>query len=213
MDAHFGFIRTQTFKASPEQHQRDVCSLWNRLAELAPELRPVTIPDYRNVYTPTWASLPAAFREERYQNAIEFADLGLAGDPRNPFLHLYKGQAQASLGDAATERAAAQKAFAAAVEAFQHGIALYPQDQWMLIGLGSALDGVGRFAEARPIYEAAVRWNPTSAPIHLYYATHLRLAGNFDESERVYKKSIQLFWSVGAVRGLELLAKARADTK
>ena len=33
MDAYLAFIRTQTFKTNPEQHHRDVCSLWNRLAE------------------------------------------------------------------------------------------------------------------------------------------------------------------------------------
>jgi len=154
-----------------------------------------------------------AFREERYQNAVEFADLGLAGDPNNPYLHLYKGQAYSSIGEGTTDTAAAQAAFTSAVEAFLQGRRLYPQEQWILIGLGSALDGLGRFVEARPIYEEAIRWNPTSAPIHLYYATHLRLAGQFDEAERMYKKSIELYWNVGAIRGLELLAKARAEVK
>lgn len=154
-----------------------------------------------------------AFREERYQNAVEFADLGLSGDPRNPYLHLYKGQALASLAEATSDRAAAQAAYTTAVDAFRAGHKLYPQDQWILIGLGSALDGLRRFEEARPIYEEAVRWNPNSAPIYLYYATHLRLAGKFDEAERMYKKSIDLYWNPGAVRGLELLAKARNEVK
>ena len=83
----------------------------------------------------------------------------------------------------------------------------------MLIGLASALDGLGQFAEARTVYEEAIKWNPNSAPIHLYFATHLRLAGRFDEAEKTYKKSLELYWNLGAVRGLELLAKARADNK
>ena len=36
MDAYLAFIRTQTFKTNPEQHHRDVCSLWNRLAGARP---------------------------------------------------------------------------------------------------------------------------------------------------------------------------------
>jgi O-antigen ligase len=154
-----------------------------------------------------------AFREERYKDAVELAAIGLAGDAKSPYLYLYQGQAQSSIGELATDDEAARAAFAAAVESFRKGIRLYPQEQWMMIGLASALDGLGQFAEARPIYEQAIKWNPSSAPIHLYFATHLRLAGRFDEAERTYKKSLELYWNLGAVRGLELLAKARADTK
>jgi O-antigen ligase len=154
-----------------------------------------------------------AFREERYKDAVDLAAIGLAGDSKNPYLYLYQGQAQSSLGELATDPDAARKSFAAAVESFRKGIRLYPHEQWMMIGLASALDGLGQFAEARPVYEEAIKWNPSSAPIHLYFATHLRLAGRFDEAERIYKKSLELYWNLGAVRGLELLAKARADTK
>src|SRR5207249_9869598 len=108
----------------------------------------------------------------------------------------------------AANAAAAQASFKQAVAAFRKGLELYPQEQWLLVGLGSALDGLGRFEEARPIYQKAIAWNPTSGPIHLYYATHLRLAGKYDEAETMYKKSLQLYWNQGAVAGLELLAKA-----
>jgi tetratricopeptide (TPR) repeat protein len=154
-----------------------------------------------------------AFREERYKDAVSLSEIGLTGDPKNPYLHLYQGQAQSSIGETTTDRDTANAAFQAAVASFRKGLRLYPQDQWMLVGLASALDGLGQFAEARTVYEEAIRWNPSSAPIHLYFATHLRLAGKFDEAERTYKKSLELYWNLGAIRGLELLAKARADTK
>ena len=154
-----------------------------------------------------------AFREERYKDAVELAAIGLAGDPRNPYLHLYQGQARSSIGETTTDPDAARAAYTAAVDSFRKGIKLYPQEQWMMIGLASALDGLGQFIEARSIYLEAIKWNPTSAPIHLYFATHLRLAGRFDEAELAYKKSLELYWNLGAVRGLELLAKARAETK
>jgi len=154
-----------------------------------------------------------AFREERYKDAVSLAEVGLSGDPKNPYLHLYQGQAHSSLGETATDLDVGRNSYKAAVEAFRKARQLYPQDQWMLVGLASSLDGLGQFAEARTIYEEAIRWNPSSAPIHLYFATHLRLAGHFDEAERVYKKSLELYWNLGAIRGLELLAKARADTK
>lgn len=154
-----------------------------------------------------------AFRGEHYKEAIDFATIGLSGSPNNPYLHLYEGQARSSLAESLTDPDAARREFTAAVDAFRKGIKLYPQEQWMLIGLASALDGLGQFGEARTVYEEAIKWNPSSAPIHLYFATHLRLAGRFDEAERTYKKSLELYWNIGAVRGLELLAKARADNK
>jgi Flp pilus assembly protein TadD len=95
------------------------------------------------------------------------------------------------------------------VDSFRAGLALYPQEQWLLIGLGAALDGLGRFDEARPVYEEAVRWNPTSAYIRTYYATHLRLAGRFTDAESEYNKSLSIYWNQGAAHGLTLLAKAR----
>jgi tetratricopeptide (TPR) repeat protein len=150
-----------------------------------------------------------AFREERYEDAISFAELGLAGDRKNPYLPLYLGQAHASLAESTTNTAVARASYTAAVEAFREGIALYPREQWLLVGLGSALDGLGRFDEARSIYDQAIAANPTSGPIHLYYATHLRLAGKLDEAEAMYKKSLQYYWNQGAVVGLELVAKAR----
>lgn len=150
-----------------------------------------------------------AFREERYEDAVSLAELGLAGDKRNPYLPLYLGQAHASLAEATTNAAIARASYTAAVDAFRRGLELYPQEQWLLVGLGSALDGLGRYDEARAFYERAVAANPTSGPIHLYYATHLRLAGKLDEAEAMYRKSLQYYWNQGAVVGLELVAKAR----
>jgi integrase len=66
MDGYVAFVRAQTFKTKPHWHHRDVCQLWNRLAGFAPELalRPVTIPSYREVYSPPWEALPGSFRDE-----------------------------------------------------------------------------------------------------------------------------------------------------
>jgi tetratricopeptide (TPR) repeat protein len=150
-----------------------------------------------------------ALTEERFEDSITLAELGLSGDKKNPYLPLYLGQAQASFAEGTTNAALAQKSYETAVEAFRQGLELYPQEQWLLVGLASALDGLQRFEEARPVYHTAIAWNPNSGPIHLYYATHLRLAGKYDEAEAMYKKSLQLYWNQGAVVGLELLAKAR----
>ena len=153
-----------------------------------------------------------ALTEERQEDSARMAKLGLLGDQKNPYLFLYHGQALSDIGEraaASTNAAVADASYKEAVDAFRSGLRLYPQEQWLLVGLGSALDGLHRFDEARPIYEEAIRWNPRSPQIHTYYATHLRLAGQFDEAEAMYKRSLELFWSPSATAGLELLAKDR----
>jgi O-antigen ligase len=152
-----------------------------------------------------------AFKQERYEDAVALATRGLAADRKNPYLHLYLGQALSGLGGKTTNTASARAAFEGAVKAFQDGLVLYPQEQWLLVGLGAALDALGRFGDAGPVYLSALKWNPTCAFIHLSYATHLRLAGDFDEAEAMYQKSLTLFWNQGALHGLDLLTKARQE--
>lgn len=150
-----------------------------------------------------------ALTEERHEDSIAFAELGLPGDRKNPFLPLYLGQAHADMAETTTNTVAATAAYEAAIQSFRAGLRLYPQEQWLMVGLGSALDGLGRFGEAQPVYEEALRWNPTSFQVYLYFATHLRLAGQFDAAEAMYKKSLSLYHNQGAVVGLQLLDKAR----
>jgi O-antigen ligase len=155
-----------------------------------------------------------ALTEERHTDSVSLAELGIPGDPKNPFLFLYHGQACSDIGEnalAVTNLALAESSFKAAVASFEAGLRLYPQEQWLLIGMGSALDGLRRFDEAKQYYEEAARWNPKSPQIHTYYATHLRMAGKFDEAEAMYKRSLQLYWSPSATFGLELLAKERQN--
>jgi len=150
-----------------------------------------------------------ALTEERHEDSIAFAELGLPGDRKNPFIPLYLGQAYSSIAETCTNAAVAATSYAKAVESFRAGLTLYPQEQWLMVGLASALDGLGRFEEAHPVYEEALRWNPTSFQVYLYFATHLRLAGQFAEAEAMYKKSLSLYHNQGAIVGMELLAKAR----
>lgn len=66
MAAYEGYLTTQTLKTEPQRHRREVCLLWNRLGEAAPELglQPVMVPDHRKRYSPPWEALPASFRAE-----------------------------------------------------------------------------------------------------------------------------------------------------
>jgi len=101
-----------------------------------------------------------------------------------------------------------RKALDAAVTAFSKGLPLYPQNRWMLLGMGEALDGLERFDEAEPYYARVMAWNPTSADVRFFYGKHLRTAGRLSEAEQQFKKSLELYWNVAALKGLQSLAKA-----
>lgn len=60
------YLRTQTLKTKPERAHRDVCVLWNRLAEAAEELalQQVTLLDNRRTYSPDWEAVPLSLRQE-----------------------------------------------------------------------------------------------------------------------------------------------------
>lgn len=150
-----------------------------------------------------------ALRAEHPDASIVHARAGLALDPGNPFLWRHLGQAQVTLSETQADPAASRSAFEAAVESFSAALRLFPQEQWSLIGLGGALDALGRFEEADRVFEQAIEWNPSSATMRFHLATHLRLAGRWDEAEAAYRRSLDLFYNAGALHGLELLAQAR----
>ena len=148
-----------------------------------------------------------AERDERREQAIEFARKGALYDKKNPFLPFYLGQAYFGLGEATTNAAEGSRYFAAAEEAFAIALKLYPQDRWLLLHMGWALDNQDRPDEARPFFERAVEWDPRSHVVRGYYAAHLHKAGKLTEAKRQYEISWKLGNSDFVRIGLERLAK------
>src|SRR6185436_2033198 len=148
-------------------------------------------------------------RAEEYGTAITKARAGLAWDEKNPFLWLHLGQAHASLAEMNTNAALARESWQEAAQAFERGLQLYPHEQWLMLGLGGALDGLRRFSEADAIYKRAIEWNPTSAVAHYQHGAHLFLGGRYDEAEAEFKKSLECLYHPAAIRGLEQIAEVR----
>lgn len=152
-----------------------------------------------------------ALRDQKFAESIRFARQGIYWDTTNPSLYLCLGQAHADYSEVAPHSRAATNSWIAAVEAFRKGLRYFPRDQWLLLGMGEALDALKQFEEAEAVYARTLLWNPKSATIRARYATHLRLAGKLDEAEAEYKRSIALYWTHEAAIGLQQLAKDRQD--
>lgn len=149
-----------------------------------------------------------AFREQKFTNTIHFAEKALAWDKTNPFLWLYLGQAHAEIAN--TSQGVTQtNSWQAAVDAFSRGLPLFPQERWLLLGLGEALDALGRFSEAEHCFQTALHWDPASAEIRALYGIHLRTAGRRSDAEEQFKKSLALRYTWAAANGLQTLAEQK----
>jgi Flp pilus assembly protein TadD len=74
----------------------------------------------------------------------------------------------------------------AAVEAYHHALALFPQDEHTVIRLAQTLADLGRFKDAEKMYHVAMNLDPNLGRIHAYYARHLALVGREEEAEEQF---------------------------
>ena len=170
-----------------------------------------------------WAGLPtlpgefyakqarAAVTAERFPEGVKLAQAGIAREKTNPYLYLYLGEALFGMSQSAPAGMATEVLLESGVDAYRKGLALFPQDRYLLLGIGWCLDGLHRFEEAEPFFKTLIAQEPDSFQIHAHYATHLHTAGKWDEAEAEYNLSMKLYPSLAAVKGLERLAKDRKE--
>jgi O-antigen ligase/Flp pilus assembly protein TadD len=167
-----------------------------------------------------WAGLPTwpaewhgekariALQEDRYTEAVTLAHKAIARDPTNPYFYLHLGQAQSALAESAAQPQSAGL-YTAALEAYQRGLKLFPQERWMWLGAGEALSALGRWAEADGYFRSAVFWDPVSPTIRVSYGAYLCQSGRLDEAEEQYRQSLALWSNPAAVMGLEKVREER----
>ncbi len=165
---------------------------------------------------PTWGAeqlakeARSAVSEERFQRGVRKALNGIAIDKGNPYLYLYLGESLFGIAESAPDPAAAETPLQNALQAYTKGLALFPQDRYLLLGMGWSFDALKQFDEAEPYFKKVLAWEPNSPQVHNYYAFHLHAAGRLDEAEAEYKKSTSIWATEAANLGLERLAKERA---
>jgi tetratricopeptide (TPR) repeat protein len=148
-----------------------------------------------------------ALRDEKYAESVAFAGKAIAWEKKNPYLYFYLGEAQSMLAEAGGNRAPGGALLTAAGESFQKGLELFPQDRYLLLGMGWILDTLARFSAAEAFYLKALEWEPNSAHVRMLYAGHLQRAGRYADAAAQYRKSLDLQWTVTANAGLQRLVK------
>jgi len=119
------------------------------------------------------------------------------GDKLNPNLYFYCGEANRITGFTARNIAfnnymLKRMRLGAAVDFYQRGVLVFPQDENMLVRLGQTLDVLKRYDEAEDVFQEAIRLDPNLSFIYAYYGAHLKAMGRLEESKAAYEKGQSL---------------------
>lgn len=132
-------------------------------------------------------SLPEASMEQiaAMQRAAEV-------EPNN-FKTLYNiGEALRARGSSVEENAEAN--LEAAIEWFQAAADRYPIWAFNYVGIGMALDHLGRFDEATPYFERAVQLDPNQHQVVAYMGWHQVNLGDYVAAKRYFDRSLEIKW-------------------
>lgn len=147
---------------------------------------------------------------ELNQEMEGLARLGLTWDPHNPELYAAIAEAQSTQGDLAPEGPIRDKFYNETVEYYRKALEFAPGDVGYMLGLISALDMAGRYAEADPLAERALELDPRGGGTRTVVANLLFSEHKYDESEAQYKEGIRYgSWQAGqaGVNNIEQLRK------
>ena len=119
-----------------------------------------------------------------FGRSVQLGTEALEYQQLNPELYFTLGGAQRGLGLLSEDRTERVAHLEAAVDAYQSGLALYPQDEHTIIRLAETLTDLGRFREAEALFRAAIALDKNLARAHAYYARYLALMGRDEEAEQ-----------------------------
>jgi len=115
-----------------------------------------------------------ALRDYDLGGAVSYALKGLQSEQKNPDLYQYLGSAQLDQAAEAKDRATRTGLYEAAIDSFEKGRAVAPQEKSFWVALGQAYDQLGRFEEAEWVLYQAQALDPNFQPLKDLYNEHLR---------------------------------------
>ncbi len=150
-----------------------------------------------------------ALRDQQYFRAKDSAILALRSEKKNPDLFYAFGEASHYLGLEQADSDTRFQQYTEAAEAFAAGLTLYPNDPRLLLKLGRTLDNLGRFEEATPYFERALKADPNLGNAYACFAVHWQMQGQADRARELYRKAQELGETEIVTAGLADLEKLR----
>jgi len=206
----FGILATPMRMTEEGEVREPRSPLWLRLAPAAVGLLQIVtaVPYLLSEYNGERARV--ALRDGHYSEALAFAQKSLESDQRNPDVFYYLAEAKQSLAftdDRDTPRAAQDQS--EAIEAYQAGLRLFPDDLRLQLRLGRAYDLLNRFDEAETYLGKALVWDPNFSNVYAYYGLHLYAQGRYKKAERFYLKAKSLGETQISPQGLSEIERQR----
>jgi len=115
-----------------------------------------------------------ALRDYDLGGAVSYALKGLQYEQKNPDLYQYLGSAQLDQAAETKDRATRTGLYEAAIDTFEKGRTVAPQEKGFWVALGQAYDQLGRFQEAEWMLDQARELDPKFVPLKDLYDEHLR---------------------------------------
>jgi O-antigen ligase len=150
-----------------------------------------------------------AFRDGKFEEALDAARRGVEGDKRNPDLFYYQGEAAREVAFRGLGNSGAL--FGESVAAFENGLGLFPNDSRLALKLAQAHSDSGDYFAASDAMRIAEELDPHSALV-LAYRGYIEAAGEYyDEAEAAFEEARELGGGGGVIakRGLELIRATR----
>jgi O-antigen ligase len=148
-----------------------------------------------------------ALEKKSYALSLAYANQGTAKDLRNPNLFYYLGESRRQLGSRFTG-IQQQSMLSSAADAFEHGLALFPMDERLLVRCALTYAQLREFAKADDLFRRAFEWSPNLGRIYAYYGLRLQLENRIADAHAAYRRSIQLESNQLAIVGLEQTLEA-----
>jgi O-antigen ligase len=130
-----------------------------------------------------------ALRDFEFETSIQFAREAVENQDINPELYLTYGGAHRGAALVSEDKKQRVAHFEAAVDAYQSGLLVFPQDEHMLIRLAQTYTDLGRFKEAEGMYTAAIILDKNLAHARAYYARHLSIVGREEDAEKYLEQA------------------------
>lgn len=144
------------------------------------------------------------------RRAADFARQGIGRDPKNIELYFCLAYAAVALAEMAEDPAAQEEAYRQAIDAYERGLQIAPQDVNLVVELADVFDALKQFDRSGPLLRRALELDPVSWKVQLAYGAHLHLLGKLDEAEVHYNRAILLG---NALSAFNSLARLQADRK
>ncbi len=130
-----------------------------------------------------------ALRNDEFDESIGYAGRALQLDRLSPELFFTLGGAHRGAAILSEKPIDAYNHLKAATEAYDEGLALFPQDSHMLVRLGETFTALTQYGDAEKAFRAAIKLDPNHGRVHAYYAWYLASVGRAKEAEEQYAEA------------------------